>query len=89
LLSQADIFERAEQCERASQAAADSQRKVMLELLRDMWIALANETPFLPEAVIEEQVRIIERIHASALECRQRINVINPQLFSRTPAGRA
>jgi hypothetical protein len=67
LLSQADIFERARACERASQAASDPQRKVMLELLRDMWIALANEVPFLSETMLSEQLEIVERIHATAL----------------------
>ena len=76
MLSQSDIFQRAEECERACEAAADDQRKVMFELLRDMWIALANETPFLPARVLEEQVELVERIHSSALECRRRVQVM-------------
>jgi hypothetical protein len=65
---QGEIFERAAACERASQSALDPQRKVTLALLREMWIALANELPYLSEATIREHVLAVEKIHAVALD---------------------
>ena len=68
LRANAEIFERAAACERASQSALDPQRKVTLALLREMWIALANELPYLCEATIREHVLAVEKIHAVALD---------------------
>ena len=38
-----DPWEKAADCERALDAAADPDRHAMLERVRDLWIALGNE----------------------------------------------
>jgi hypothetical protein len=60
--SQTDIFDRAAACDRASRIAVYEQRRVALELLRDMWIAVANEAPYLSRAALVEQVDVVEGI---------------------------
>jgi len=67
VVSQADIFDRAEQCERASREAADPERQKLLALLREMWISVANESPFLSPFELSEQFRMVEGIHVLAL----------------------
>jgi hypothetical protein len=66
VLQQSDIFERAAACERAIQQVADPHRKVMLGMLREMWIAIGNESPFLSPSMLNEQIGMIEQIHLSA-----------------------
>jgi hypothetical protein len=39
----ADPWEKAADCERSLQADRDPQRRVVLEKLRDLWVALANQ----------------------------------------------
>jgi len=65
--SQADIFERAAQCDRESRQAGDPERRKVLALLREMWISVANETPFMSPSELSEQIRVVERIHLLAL----------------------
>ena len=43
-MSRRDPWEKAADCERAIQAAADPQQKTILKNLRYLWIALANES---------------------------------------------
>ena len=43
-MSRIDPWEKAADCERAIQAAADPQQKTILKNLRYLWIALANES---------------------------------------------
>jgi hypothetical protein len=66
VLHQCEIFERAAECERAIQTA-DPQRKVVLGMLREMWIAIGNESPYLSPSKLDEQVGMLEQIHLSAL----------------------
>jgi hypothetical protein len=66
VLHQSDIFERAAECERAIQTA-DPQRKVVLGMLREMWIAIGNESPYLSPSMLDKQIGTLEQIHLSAL----------------------
>jgi hypothetical protein len=36
-------------------------------LLREMWISVANESPFMSPSELTEQLRVAENIHALAL----------------------
>ncbi len=65
-LTQADLFERAAMCESASQNAVDEEQRLSLQKLRDLWIALANESPNMSEARVANEIAAIERIHAAA-----------------------
>jgi hypothetical protein len=67
VLHQSDIFERAAECERAVEQIADPQRRVVLGMLREMWIAIGNESPYLSPSMLDEQVGLLEKIHLSAL----------------------
>ncbi|HEY2229097.1 MAG TPA: hypothetical protein VGI22_15465 [Xanthobacteraceae bacterium] len=60
---QADLFERAARCQRAGECAGDSSQRVALRLLRDLWIALANESPSMTEAEAAREIAAIEMIH--------------------------
>jgi hypothetical protein len=65
LLRQADLFDRAEDCERAFSAAGDPEAKAALKILRDMWIALANESSGLSEASLAKEVAAIEELQSA------------------------
>jgi hypothetical protein len=62
---QADLFDRAEDCERAFGAAGDPEAKAALKILRDMWIALANESSGLSEASLAKEVAAIEELQSA------------------------
>jgi hypothetical protein len=66
-LTQADLFDRAAMCELASKNAVDEEQRLSLQKLRDLWIALANESPSMSEERLANEVAAIERIHAAAL----------------------
>jgi hypothetical protein len=61
---QADLFERAALCERASQGAAEPEQQLVLRLLRDLWIGAANESPSMTDAQVAREIAAIEKLHA-------------------------
>jgi hypothetical protein len=65
LQRQADLFDRAEDCERAFSAAGDPEAKAALKILRDMWIALANESSGLSEDNLAREVAAIEELQSA------------------------
>ena len=65
MLRQADLFDRAEGCERAFGAEHDPDAKAALKILRDMWIALANESSGLSEVSLAKEVAAIEELQSA------------------------
>jgi len=65
LLRQADLFDRAEDCERAFSAAGDPEARAVLKILRDMWIALANESSGLSQASLAKEVAAVEELQSA------------------------
>jgi hypothetical protein len=65
MLRQADLFKRATDCERAFSAEVDPFRKNAFKILRDMWIALANESLGLSEPDLVREVAAIEELQAT------------------------
>lgn len=63
--TQADLFDIAAKCELASQNVADDEQRLSLKKLRDLWTALANESPNMSEERLAEEVAAVERIHAT------------------------
>jgi hypothetical protein len=55
----------AAKCELASRSAADDEQRLSLKRLRDLWTALANESPNMSEERLAEEIAAIERIHAA------------------------
>jgi hypothetical protein len=62
---QADLFERAAKCELASRAVADRTRRAIMQQLRDLWMNLANQSPFMSEIQVREEMAALENIHAA------------------------
>jgi len=58
-----DPWEKAADCERALDAAADPDRHAMLERVRDLWIALGNEQSLMTDEELAEGVQAINRMH--------------------------
>ncbi len=69
MLQQADLFDRAKDCERALNAAGDPEKKIAFRILRDMWIALANESSGLSEVDLARQVAAIEELQSTLAGC--------------------
>jgi hypothetical protein len=65
---QLDPWEKAADCQRALQAAVDSNQRQVLTNVRDLWIALANQLSFLTKAEFEEQIQAINCIQADVIE---------------------
>jgi hypothetical protein len=56
-----DMLKRAEQCERLMDREADNARKIVFRIIRDIWIALANErTSMSPEELAQEVADIAQ-----------------------------
>lgn len=75
--SQSELFARAAVCERLMKQATDRSRKRIFKHLRDMWIALANESVALSRPVISNEVEKIEMIQ-SRLVAEERNDTSNP-----------
>jgi hypothetical protein len=61
MTSQSDLLDRAAECERSMQLAADPVRRHVLKRLRDMWINLANDGMAMsPERLEEETTELIK-----------------------------
>jgi hypothetical protein len=62
-MSQIDPWEKAADCERAVQAAADPQQKKIFKNLRYLWIALANESDCMSADEFARESEVIGRLH--------------------------
>ena len=62
-MSRIDPWEKAADCERAIQAAADPQQKTILKNLRYLWIALANESECMSADEFAHESETIGRLH--------------------------
>jgi hypothetical protein len=63
---QAELFDKAAGCERAMNMASDPWQKVTFKLLRDMWIALANESLSMSTPQLVNEIAAIEEIQSAA-----------------------
>ena len=66
---QSKLFDRAAQCARLMNLSADPVNKQTLKQLRDMWIALANESRSMSAQELAKQITSIEAIQ-SGVETR-------------------
>jgi hypothetical protein len=58
-MSQLDPWEKAADCERALRITVDPIQRDILSNIREFWIALANERPFLSEEDLEAGIAVI------------------------------
>jgi len=61
---QSKLFDRAAQCARLMNLSADPVNKQTLKQLRDMWIALANESRSMSAQELAKQITSIEAIQS-------------------------
>jgi hypothetical protein len=66
-----DPWEKAAECERALRITLDPVRREFLTNIREFWIALANEGPFLSDNELAKQTETIGRFHAELTETRE------------------
>ena len=66
---QSKLFDRAAQCARLMNLSADPVNKQTLKQLRDMWIALANESTSMSAKDLAKEINSIEAIQ-SGLETK-------------------
>jgi hypothetical protein len=64
-MSQVDPWEKAADCERALRITVDSIQREILSNIREFWIALANERPFLSEQDLAAEIEVISDFHAT------------------------
>ena len=64
-MSQVDPGEKAADCERALRITVDPIRREILSNIREFWIALANERPFLSEEDLAAEIEAISYFHAT------------------------
>jgi hypothetical protein len=64
-MSQVDPWEKAADCERALRITIDPIRREMLGNIREFWIALANERPFLSDADLAAEIEVISHFHTA------------------------
>jgi hypothetical protein len=62
---QSELFDRASECERLMNLASDTVKKQTFKQLRDMWIALANESTWMPEHLLTKEIAAIENIQST------------------------
>jgi hypothetical protein len=67
---QLDPWEKAADCERALRLAIDPVHRERLVNIREFWISLADEKPFLSEDEFAKQVEAIGRLHADLTATR-------------------
>ncbi len=62
--SRAGLLERAAQCEQQMNRETDEVRKAVFRLIRDMWVALANERSSMTATELARQIAAVETIQA-------------------------
>jgi hypothetical protein len=58
------LFERAADCERLMNLSSDPTKKQTFKQLRDMWIALANESTQMSKADLTKEIAAIDAIQS-------------------------
>ena len=70
-MSLVDPWGKAAECERAIEVVADPERRIVLNSLRSLWIALGNERSFFDELKRADQLSTIAQIHVELMSvCR-------------------
>ena len=64
---QADLFDRAAECEMASHNAMNAQQRLALRRVRELWADLANRSPGMTDAQVSEEIAAIEKRQATEL----------------------
>jgi hypothetical protein len=64
---QADLFNRAADCQRAIEFAANPQQQIAFKLLRDMWTALANECLAMRHDQLAREIAAIEELQSNVV----------------------
>jgi hypothetical protein len=64
---QADLFDRAAECEMASQSAISAHERFALRRVRELWTSLANRSPCMTDAQVSEAIAAIEKRKAAEL----------------------
>ena len=85
-MSRIDPWEKAADCERAIQAAADPQQKTILKNLRYLWIALANESDCMSADEFAHESETIGRLHVALARARAPRSAKVPRPTSSKPA---
>jgi hypothetical protein len=68
---QVDPWRKAAECDHAIKLVADPERRIVLESLRSLWIALSNERSLLDEPDRAHQLTTITQIHTELMAvCR-------------------
>lgn len=62
---QADLFNKAADCQRALELATSPEQQIALRLLRDMWTCLANESLNLPPDQLAKEIAAIEELQSN------------------------
>ena len=62
-----DPWERATECQRSLKATSNPEQRAILEMLRNLWIALGNTKNLVIKAEISKEVETIDRIHADVV----------------------
>jgi hypothetical protein len=73
--SKSDPLERAEECDLSISRAIDPRQKGTLSLLRDLWLALADQILHLTKDQRAKEIAALERIHAVTLELLSRTGI--------------
>jgi hypothetical protein len=61
---QSELFDRAADCERLRNLTSDHYKKLTLRLMRDLWIALANESVGMSERVLLNEIAGLDKIQS-------------------------
>ena len=62
---QSELFDRASECERLMRLTSDPVKKQTFKQLRDMWIALANESTWMSGQALTKEITTIEEIQTA------------------------
>jgi hypothetical protein len=68
-----DPWERAADCDRLMNAAADPSRKAIFAKLRELWITLGNEKAMMTEGELAAEIEAIGRLHADLTASREHL----------------
>jgi hypothetical protein len=67
LVEQEEIWQRAAECSRLLDMLTDETNRKLIANLRDLWIALGNESPFLGKAKLIRQIAELEKIQLEVI----------------------
>ena len=83
---QSELFDRAADCDRLKNLTSDHYERLILKIMRDLWIALANESAGMSERVLLNEIAELDKLQLG-LDSKTQLATLSDKIDQRHSLG--